>query len=466
MERKWGGFFVLLILSSFVLLVNEEPAVAQSYLITGMMPGSLTNNSSLKVGDSTPSLIGDTETDSDSDSLQGSVTLQGRPTPPAASWSVPLTIILTNPGETTPLYTYVPTTDTSGQFTVSGITPGTYDVWVKNSHTLQNVKTVTLLTGTNVVDFGTLLEGDANNDNVVTLVDFSILASTFGKCQGTTGYDDWADFNQDTCITLPDFSLLATNFGKAGPIRLPSSTPVCGTISTNTTWLKATSPYTVSCDVTVNSGVTLSIEPGVEVRVNQNYGLIINGTLSSVGTASQLIRFTANTLSPTSGYWKGISFGSSSVNSRLEYVQVNYGGYGGNGNIRSSGSALELIHSSVSNSSNYGIYGTSLTSITISETVFTDNTTYAAWLGLTNGTLKVSNVSGSGNGSGIILLDGSLGGSTILEANPTLPYGFNALTINSGATLTLQSGVIFKPRLSDTSGSLGMSVAISEADQI
>jgi hypothetical protein len=92
---------------------------------------------------------------------------------------------------------------------------GTYEIRVKHSHTLQVMQTVTLA-GSNTQDFGTLLEGDANNDNQVILVDFSILAGSFGKCEGTTGFDGRADFNEDDCITLTDFSLLATNFGQGG----------------------------------------------------------------------------------------------------------------------------------------------------------------------------------------------------------------------------------------------------------
>jgi hypothetical protein len=111
------------------------------------------------------------------------------------------------------------TTDENGHFTLAGIVPARYEVGVKTSTTLQNMLTATLTAGDNQLDFGTLLEGDANNDNYVTIPDFSILASTFGKCAGQTGYDQRADFNADGCITLLDFSLLAANFGEGGETR-------------------------------------------------------------------------------------------------------------------------------------------------------------------------------------------------------------------------------------------------------
>jgi large repetitive protein len=75
---------------------------------------------------------------------------------------------------------------------------------------------VTLVAGDNPVDFGTLREGDANDDNCVTLPDFSVLVTTFAKCTGDAGFDARADFNGDGCVTLVDFSLLVTNFGQCG----------------------------------------------------------------------------------------------------------------------------------------------------------------------------------------------------------------------------------------------------------
>jgi hypothetical protein len=78
----------------------------------------------------------------------------------------------------------------------------------------------------NVLNFGVLREGDADNNNCVAMVDFSILATTFAKGLGTPGYDDRADFNQDAFVNISDFSLLATNFAVCGNLpAVPGSQP-------------------------------------------------------------------------------------------------------------------------------------------------------------------------------------------------------------------------------------------------
>jgi hypothetical protein len=50
----------------------------------------------------------------------------------------------------------------------------------------------------------------------------------------------------------------------------PASTTVGGIIDADTTWTKAGSPYEATSIVTVVSNVTLTIEPGVEVRFAPN----------------------------------------------------------------------------------------------------------------------------------------------------------------------------------------------------
>ena len=153
--------------------------------------------------------------------LTGNVALQGRPSPSGASWVTDVDVGLYLPPDDSLLYSYSATTNEYGRFTIPDVPRGTYTIWVKGSHTLSNVKSnVSIGDGTNEVNFGTLLEGDANNDNCVNAPDFSILRTAFGKCQGQSGYDTRSDFNEDGCVNAPDFSLLRTNFGLCGDIAV------------------------------------------------------------------------------------------------------------------------------------------------------------------------------------------------------------------------------------------------------
>jgi C1A family cysteine protease len=153
--------------------------------------------------------------------ILGVVALQGRPSTPHPAWITSLEVSFYEPGSTTLLYKYQVTTDQSGQFNLNDIPPSTYDVRIKGSHTLASIKRdVTLQPGSNTINFGTLLEGDANDDNCVNAPDFSILRTAFGKSQGQAGYDPRADFNQDGAVNAPDFSLLRTNFSRCGDIEI------------------------------------------------------------------------------------------------------------------------------------------------------------------------------------------------------------------------------------------------------
>jgi poly(3-hydroxybutyrate) depolymerase len=145
-------------------------------------------------------------------SLQGSVLLQRSGMPaPHPSWSVMLTVNIDG-------RRYVVPTDTSGTFTITGLSAGTYNIRVKNSHTLANVRNnVTLVAGLNTVHFGTLAEGDANDDNCVTITDFSVLASGFFP-----QFDPRADFNNDGYVNILDFSMLRENFAVCGDLPVAS----------------------------------------------------------------------------------------------------------------------------------------------------------------------------------------------------------------------------------------------------
>jgi hypothetical protein len=72
-----------------------------------------------------------------------------------------------------------------------------------------------------------------------------------------------------------------------------SGTSVSGIINSNTTWTQAGSPYTFTGPVSVNAGVTLTIQTGVTVNFNGNT-LQVNGTLQAIGTSTDQIQFNAN----------------------------------------------------------------------------------------------------------------------------------------------------------------------------
>ena len=123
-------------------------------------------------------------------------------------------------------------------------------------------------------------------------------------------------------------------FGAATP-NSTGPTYLSGSVLSNTTWTLSGSPYIVTDSITVVSGVTLTIEPGVIVKFDSDFSLIINGTLNAQGTSASPITFTSNAASPAPGDWKGIYFNNyvDDATTFLEHCVVEYGGDTYNSNI-------------------------------------------------------------------------------------------------------------------------------------
>ena len=137
--------------------------------------------------------------------------------PPHIDWVSPLSVTLEISNGGGSPYTYSPMTDATGVFTITNIAPGTYDIAVRDRNSLWNVRNGYALTmGINQVDMGTVVAGDANNDEIIDVLDFSILASTYATSSADPGWDPRADFNNSGVIDVLDFSLLASNFGRSG----------------------------------------------------------------------------------------------------------------------------------------------------------------------------------------------------------------------------------------------------------
>ena len=162
--------------------------------------------------------------------VDGHVTLQGRSACPNASWVVTLHVALySDENPSTPYLTQDVTTDTCGDFVIPSVGVGTNNIVVKGTHTLSlrknNVWANDVRYGAaTYVDFGTLLEGDASDDNNVNAIDSAIMATSYWKRSTAADFDGRADFNEDDYIDARDASLLATNYWRTGSTLLSTAT--------------------------------------------------------------------------------------------------------------------------------------------------------------------------------------------------------------------------------------------------
>ena len=102
--------------------------------------------------------------------------------------------------------------------------------------------------------------------------------------------------------------------------------------------------------VVVDSGASLTVDPGVVVEFVGKYALTVQGTLSAEGTATSLIVFTSANASPAAGDWVGVYVNSATL---LRFVQISYADYGVR--CEGPGNAARLEACTITNNS-HGVY--------------------------------------------------------------------------------------------------------------
>ncbi len=90
------------------------------------------------------------------------------------------------------------------------------------------------------------------------------------------------------------------------------------------TWTADMSPILVVGDIEIDSGETLTIEPGVVVQFTDGTGLSVRGTLNALGTEDARITFTSAAASPGYGDWTGLTFYPDAGRSELAFVTLEY----------------------------------------------------------------------------------------------------------------------------------------------
>lgn len=173
----------------------------------------------------------------------------------------------------------------------------------------------------------------------------------------------------NACIRVVMYALLVMIPGASfAPVF---AIEVSGEITSDTVWALRLSPYTIRGDITIVEGVTLTVEEGVEVRFanasssSEGYSIIVEGTLTAVGSADGPIVFTSE---DTGRYWQFIEFTETSVpwdedaetGSILDHCVVEYGGNGSDGTygqaaVVGSSSAVTIRNSIIRYSDSNGI---------------------------------------------------------------------------------------------------------------
>src|SRR5215471_15647065 len=90
-----------------------------------------------------------------------------------------------------------------------------------------------------------------------------------------TGCKKWAE---------EKLTLSAAEVQVAQPIS--DAAPLCGAIKGT---MLAGKTYTIGCDVTINTGDTLTIQPGVHINVKNKSGIFVKGSFISLGTKTQQV---------------------------------------------------------------------------------------------------------------------------------------------------------------------------------
>ena len=129
--------------------------------------------------------------------------------------SIPVELQIRAPGSVTPLQVHTLALNASGGYTLVAPLDGVYDLSAKASHWLRQTLASVSIVGGGVANFS-LVNGDIDGDNEVTLFDFGALVSAFGSMPGDSGWNPEADLDGDEEVTLFDFGILVSNFGAIG----------------------------------------------------------------------------------------------------------------------------------------------------------------------------------------------------------------------------------------------------------
>ncbi len=149
------------------------------------------------------------------------------------------------------------------------------------------------------------------------------------------------------------------------------ATDVSGSITSNTVWTAANSPYHVVGNVTVFPGFTLTVEPGVTVNVDPGLTISIRGTISGLGTSGSPITLQS---SAPPAHWFGLVLesilGAYGEFAYVEFSDADFAILQGNSSLFDSSATVSHC---TFDSNMYGLGGYSGYDMIVTDCVFTGN---------------------------------------------------------------------------------------------
>jgi len=142
--------------------------------------------------------------------ITGQVDLQGRTNEQGA-------IVTVNPGG------YWSVSDSSGNYTIPNVPPGTYTVNAEMTLYLDGSKSGVMVNAgaTTTLNQVRLLGSDCNDDDIVNLHDATIMGPAFDSEPGDPNWDPRADINADGKVNILDAGISGGNWNKPSPVNWP-----------------------------------------------------------------------------------------------------------------------------------------------------------------------------------------------------------------------------------------------------
>jgi parallel beta-helix repeat protein len=219
-----------------------------------------------------------------------------------------------------------------------------------------------------------------------------------------------------------------------------------GTINYNETWVTG-NIYVVNGDLTISSGIRVTVQKGVIIKVDSNKRIIVNGSIRFNGTTAQPIYVTSlkddtvggdtngdgSASAPAPGDWAHIRYNNESVDSEniIDNAIMRFGGF------------YEYNYPDY-----YGVIRIYSASPTIKNSLITQNSGYAISASIDSFPIVQNNTLTLNGGNGIEIREGTLSTPSPIAyrwSNTSTAYAITGeITIGSGTTLIIDPGVVVK----------------------